>query len=278
MIEHFKFLKAHTKQTPKMTIPAPTMLASPTRDWREVVDRSLYPTLGDMFADLGPVYRKAIKDFYDAGCRYLQMDDCAFAFLCDSGMRDKVKQRGDDPDEMMKAWAGVVRSALKDKPSDMVISTHMCRGNFRSTWMAQGGYEPVAEIVFGGIPYDAFFLEYDTDRAGGFEPLRFIPKSSKQAVVLGLITSKVGTLENKNDVKARIDQATKYVGLDRLGLSPQCGFASTEEGNAIAEDDQWRQAARGRGNRERGVGPVGGGVGRAHNATKAIVRRSEVSA
>jgi len=241
MVEHFTFLKENTNQTPKMTIPSPLMLASPSRDWREAVDRSIYPTLSSMFDDLGEAYRKAVRAFHDAGCRYLQFDDCAFAFLCDAGVRKKVEARGDDPDEMMEDWIALLNSILDDKPADMTISTHMCRGNFRSTWLASGGYEPVADQVFNRINYDAYFLEYDSDRAGGFEPLRFIPKTGHKQVVLGLVTTKVAALESKDDIKRRIDQATAFVDLDRLCLSPQCGFASTEEGNALAESEQWRK-------------------------------------
>jgi 5-methyltetrahydropteroyltriglutamate--homocysteine methyltransferase len=239
MIEHFKFLKAHTHATPKLTIPCPTMLASASRDWRGIVDRSIYPTLEEMFVDLALAYRKAIRAFADAGCRYLQFDDCSLAFICDPKIRAQIREHGDDPDSMLRSWVTLINSALRDKPADMVVSTHICRGNFRSTWLAQGGYEPIADILLNQINYDAYFLEYDSDRAGGFEPLRFLPKAGGKIIVLGLITTKTGQLEVKDDVKRRIDQAGAYVDLDRLCLSPQCGFASTEEGNALTEDEQW---------------------------------------
>ena len=188
--------------------------------------------------DLGQAYKDVVKAFYDAGCRYLQFDDTVWAYLCSQKELELARQRGDDPTRLPEIYAKVINAAIKDRPSDMVITTHVCRGNFRSTWISEGGYEPVAEVMFGKTDYDGYFLEYDTERAGGFEPLRFVPKGKKQ-VVLGLITSKSGTLEKKDDVKKRIDEATKYVALDQLCLSPQCGFASTEEGNVLTEEAQW---------------------------------------
>jgi 5-methyltetrahydropteroyltriglutamate--homocysteine methyltransferase len=239
MLGQFKFLQAHTKGTAKMTIPSPTMLAATSRDWRTSADERVYPTRDEMFVDLGLAYRKALRAFADAGCRYLQMDDCSLAFVCDPEIRTMMKARGDDPDEMLEAWVELINSALTDKPDDMVVSVHVCRGNFRSTWFAQGGYEPVAEALLDRMKFDSYFLEYDSDRAGGFEPLRFLPKSGDKSVVLGLITSKTGQLENKDEIKRRIDQASAFVDLNRLCLSPQCGFASTEDGNAVTEDQQW---------------------------------------
>ena len=235
-VEHFKFVKAHTKVTPKMTIPAPSVLHF--RGGRKGISTSVYPDLDGFFDDLAKTYKDAVAAFYQAGCRYLQLDDTVWAYLCSAKERELAKQRGDDPTRLPEIYAKVINEAIKDRPSDMVITTHVCRGNFRSTWISKGGYEPVAEVLFGKVNYDGYFLEYDTERAGGFEPLRFVPKGKKQ-VVLGLITSKSGTLEHKNDVKKRIDEATKYVALDQLCLSPQCGFASTEEGNVLTEDAQW---------------------------------------
>ena len=194
-----------------------------------------------------------MKAFYEAGCRYLQFDDTVWAYLCSQKELELARQRGDDPTRLPEIYAKVINEAIKDRPSDMVITTHVCRGNFRSTWISEGGYEPVAEVMFGKTDYDGYFLEYDTERAGGFEPLRFVPKGKKQ-VVLGLITSKSGTLEKKDDIKKRIDEATKYVALDQLCLSPQCGFASTEEGNVLTEEAQWAKM-------KMIVGPVAGGVG-----------------
>jgi len=235
-LEHFKFLKAHTKVTPKMTIPAPSVLHF--RGGRKGISNTVYPSLDTFFDDLAKAYKDAVAGFYQAGCRYLQFDDTVWAYLCSQKELDLARQRGDDPTRLPEIYAKVINEAIKDRPSDMTITTHVCRGNFRSTWISEGGYEPVAETLFGKTNYDGYFLEYDTERAGGFEPLRFVPKGSKQ-IVLGLVTSKSGTLEKKEDIKARIKEAEKYVALDQLCLSPQCGFASTEEGNVLTEDAQW---------------------------------------
>ncbi len=234
-IEHFKFLQAHCNVTPKMTIPAPSTFHF--RQGRAMVSREAYPDLDNFFADIASAWGKAIRAFYDAGCRYLQLDDTAWAMLCDPSERQHSRERGDDPDKLPAIYAQVTNNALEAKPADMAITMHSCRGNFRSTWIAQGGYEFVAEHLFS-TKIDGYFLEYDSDRAGGFEPLRFFPKGEKQ-LVLGLVTSKSGTLEKKDDIKRRIDEATKYVPLEQLCLSPQCGFASTEEGNVLAEEEQW---------------------------------------
>jgi 5-methyltetrahydropteroyltriglutamate--homocysteine methyltransferase len=235
-LDHFKFLKAHTRVTPKMTIPAPSTLHF--RQGRQSISKEIYPDLDAYFDDVAAAYKKAIRAFYDAGCRYLQMDDTAWSMMCDPSEREKSRGRGDDPDSLPAKYAAMTNKALEGRPSDMVITMHSCRGNFRSTFIAQGGYEHVAEKLLGQVDIDGYFLEYDTDRAGGFEPLRFVPKGNK-LVVLGLVTSKSGTLESKDAIKRRIDEATKYVALDQLCLSPQCGFASTEEGNVLAEDEQW---------------------------------------
>jgi 5-methyltetrahydropteroyltriglutamate--homocysteine methyltransferase len=235
-LEHFKFLKAHAKVTPKMTIPAPSVLHF--RGGRKGISNTIYPSLDTFFDDLAKAYKDAVAGFYKAGCRYLQFDDTVWAYLCSQKELDLAKQRGDDPTRLPEIYAKVINEAIKDRPSDMTITTHVCRGNFRSTWISEGGYEPVAETLFGKTNYDGYFLEYDTERAGGFEPLRFVPKGNKQ-IVLGLVTSKSGTLEKKEDIKARIKEAEKFVALDQLCLSPQCGFASTEEGNVLTEDAQW---------------------------------------
>jgi 5-methyltetrahydropteroyltriglutamate--homocysteine methyltransferase len=235
-VDHFKFVKDHTKVTPKMTIPAPSVLHF--RGGRKGISKDVYPELDAFFADLAKTYKDAVAGFYQAGCRYLQFDDTVWAYLCSQKERDLAKQRGDDPTRLPEIYAEVINAAIKDRPSDMVITTHVCRGNFRSTWISEGGYGPVAEILFGKVNYDGYFLEYDTERAGGFEPLSFVPKGNKQ-VVLGLVTSKSGTLEKKDDIKKRIGEAQKFVALEQLCLSPQCGFASTEEGNVLAEDEQW---------------------------------------
>jgi 5-methyltetrahydropteroyltriglutamate--homocysteine methyltransferase len=236
MLEHFKFLKAHARVTPKMTIPAPSTFHF--RQGRAAISKQVYPDLDPFFDDLAAAYRKAIRAFYDAGCRYLQLDDTAWAMVCDPSERAHSKERGDDPDTLPKRYGKLTNAALEGKPADMTITMHSCRGNFRSTFIASGGYEFVAEQLLGHTGLDGYFLEYDSERAGGFEPLRFFPKGKKQ-LVLGLVTSKSGKLEKKDDIKRRIDEAAKYVALDQLCLSPQCGFASTEEGNVLPEDEQW---------------------------------------
>jgi len=236
MLEHFRYLKAHTRAMPKMTIPSPSVLHF--RGGRAGISKELYPDLDTFFDDLAQAYARAVRAFADAGCRYLQLDDTVWGYLCSEEQREQARQRGDDIARLPQTYARVINTAIAGRPADMVITTHVCRGNFRSTWISEGGYEPVAEVLLGQVNVDGYFLEYDTDRAGGFEPLRFLPKGKKQ-VVLGLITSKSGTLESTDDVRRRIDEATRYVELEQCCLSPQCGFASTEEGNILTEDQQW---------------------------------------
>src|SRR5712671_5219434 len=239
MLDHFRFLKKHADiahVTPKMTIPSPAVLHF--RGGRKGISKDVYPDLDAFFEDLGKTYRKAVKAFYDAGCRYLQFDDTVWAYLCSHEELQKARERGDNPDGLQSIYARVINAALEGKPADMTITTHVCRGNFRSTWISEGGYEPVAETMLGKVNYDGYFLEYDTERAGGFEPLRFLPKGNK-VVVLGLVTSKSGTLEKKDDIKRRIEEAGKFAPPEQFCLSPQCGFASTEEGNVLAEEEQW---------------------------------------
>jgi len=240
MIEHYRFLAANTRVTPKMTIPSPTLLHF--RFGRESISRTLYPDLDVFFDDLAKTYAGAVQAFYQSGCRYLQFDDTIWAFLCSEKERAQSRQRGDNPDELPEKYARMINQALAAKPADMTITTHICRGNFRSTWISEGGYEPVAETLFGKLDYDGYFLEYDTERAGGFEPLRFVPKGHKQ-IVLGLVSSKTGALESRDDLRRRIDEASKFVAPEQLCLSPQCGFASTEEGNVLSEDEQWAKLA-----------------------------------
>jgi 5-methyltetrahydropteroyltriglutamate--homocysteine methyltransferase len=235
MLEHFKYVKQHTRAVPKMTIPSPSSLHF--RYGRDSVPESIYADMNDFYRDLGRTYRGAVRAFADAGCRYLQLDEVNFAYLCDSKLRAQVADRGDDPEKLPAIYAGMINAAISDIPSDMVVAMHLCRGNFQSTFVASGGYEPVAEILFNTINAHGYFMEYDSDRAGGFEPLRFVPKG--KTVVLGLVTSKSGRLESKDEIKRRIDEAAKFVPLEQLCLSPQCGFASTEEGNILAEDEQW---------------------------------------
>ena len=234
-IEHFKFLAANTGRVPKMTIPSPSMLHY--RGGRKMINAGVYADMEGFYHDLGQAYRGAVGAFADAGCRYLQLDDVSFAYLCDPDQRTMLAERGDDPGKQPQIYADMINAAVRGRPSDMVVTMHLCRGNFRSTFVASGGYEPVAELLFNGIDIDGYFMEWDNDRSGGFEPLRFLPKGKK--VVLGLVTSKSGTLESKDDIRRRIDEASKYASLDQLCLSPQCGFASTEEGNTLAEDEQW---------------------------------------
>jgi 5-methyltetrahydropteroyltriglutamate--homocysteine methyltransferase len=223
MIEHFTFLRSHTKRTPKMTIPSPSSLHF--RYGRDAVPETLYPAMEDFYRDLGQSYRKVVRAFADAGCRYLQLDEVNLAYLCDPSLRKVIADRGEDPARLPATYAGMINAAIADIR------------NFRSNFVASGGYEPVAELLFNTINVHGYFMEYDTERAGGFEPLRFVPKG--KTVVLGLVTSKAGALEQKDAIKRRIEQATKFIDLDQLCLSPQCGFASTEEGNILAEDEQW---------------------------------------
>jgi len=241
MLEHFRFLRDHaTRATPKITIPSPSVLHF--RGGRAAISDAVYPDLGDFYRDLGAAYNRAVQAFAGEGCRYLQLDETNLAYLCDPEQRQMVRDRGEDPDRLPAVYASMINRAIAGRPADMRITMHLCRGNFRSSWIAQGGYEPVAELLFHTIGVDGIFMEYDTDRAGGFEPLRLVPKD--KTVVLGLITSKTGDLESKDTVKRRIDDAARYVDLDQLCLSPQCGFASTEEGNLLTEDQQWAKLAR----------------------------------
>jgi len=235
MLEHFKFVAAHTMRTPKITIPAPSALYG--RPVLPPIDRNVYPKLDAMFADLGQAYRNATRAFADAGCRYLQLDEVFIAMLCDPKYRQQMKDRGDDPEKLAELYGDLINTAMSGIPSDMTITMHLCRGNYRSTFMGSGGYEAEQEILFNRIKVHGYFMEYDTERAGGFEPLRLVPKD--RHVVLGLVTTKTGRLEAKDAIKRRIEQATKCISLDQLCLSPQCGFASTEEGNTLTEDEQW---------------------------------------
>ncbi len=238
-LDHFRSLKAQlartTGATPKFTIPSPTVL-----DFRLEPGHIDGPYGGrdDIVDDLVTAYRDALQAFYDAGARYVQFDDTAWAYLCSDVELEKARERGIETDGIAERYAALLNRVLDGKPDDLVVTTHVCRGNFRSTWISSGGYEPVAEQLLGVVDYNGYFLEYDSDRAGGFEPLRFLPEGDK-TVVLGLITTKSGELENIDATKKRIDEATAYAPLDQLALSPQCGFASTEEGNILTEDEQW---------------------------------------
>jgi 5-methyltetrahydropteroyltriglutamate--homocysteine methyltransferase len=235
MLEHFKFVKAHTTRTPKITIPAPSALYG--RTGRASVSEKAYPSLEQFFTELGAAYSKGVRAFADAGCRYLQLDEVFIAMLCDPNYRKTQEGRGDDPRKLAERYADLINAAMSDIPADMTITMHLCRGNYRSTFMGSGGYDPVADILFDRIKVHGYFMEYDSDRAGTFEPLRRVRKG--QTVVLGLVTTKTGELESKDRIKRRIEEAGKFVDLDQLCLSPQCGFASSEEGNTLAEDQQW---------------------------------------
>jgi 5-methyltetrahydropteroyltriglutamate--homocysteine methyltransferase len=235
MIEHFKYLAARTKRTPKITIPAPSAIYG--RPVELPIDRQIYPDNDKMFADLGAAYAKAVRAFANAGCRYLQLDEVFIAMLCDDKYRQQMRDRGDDPDRLAVIYGDLINAAMSDIPADMTITMHLCRGNYRSTWQGQGGYEKVQEILFNRINVHGYFMEYDSERAGGFEPLKLLPKGKK--VVLGLVTTKTGQLEAKDAIRRRIEEAAKYVDISQLCLSPQCGFASTEEGNSLSEDEQW---------------------------------------
>ena len=241
-IDDYRFVADHvTTAVAKQTIPAPSVLHF--RGGREAIDPAIYPDREGFFADLGTAYHGAVQAFAAAGCRYLQMDEVNIAYLCDPEQIAALKQRGEHVEGLLETYAGLINRAIEGRPADMTISMHLCRGNFRSTWVAQGGYEPVAEVLFNQIGVDAYFMEYDSDRAGGFEPLRFVPRGDK-VVVLGLMTSKTGELESKDDLKRRLDEAAKFLPLEQLAISPQCGFASTEEGNLLTEDQQWRKLER----------------------------------
>ena len=237
MLEHFKFLKSVAKRTPKFTMPSPAMLHA--RGDRASL-RKTYPDLDEFWADLTQAYREEIADLYQAGCRYLQIDDTTIAMWGDPKVQEQFRKLGDDPKRDAAMYADAVNAAIRDVPEDMTVAIHTCRGNFKSTWLASGAYADfVAERVFTGLDVDAFFLEYDTERAGGFEPLRYVPKG--KTVVLGLVSSKVPELEKKDDLRRRIDAAAKFVPLENLCLSPQCGFSSTHHGNKLTADDQWRK-------------------------------------
>jgi 5-methyltetrahydropteroyltriglutamate--homocysteine methyltransferase len=233
MLDHFKFLKSATSRTAKFTMPSPAMLHG-RADRASLV--KAYPDLGEFWADLTQAYREEIRDLYQAGCRYLQIDDTTIAMMGDPNVQEHFRKLGDDPRKDVAMYADAVNMALRDVPDDMTVAVHTCRGNYRSTWMASGSYDYVAEIAFTTIDVDGFFLEFDDERSGGFEPLRYIPKGKK--VVLGLVSSKVPELENRDALKRRIEAASKFVPLENLCLSPQCGFSSTHHGNNLSVEQE----------------------------------------
>ena len=233
-VEDFKYLKSVTQKTAKLCIPSPSMLHF--RGGRDSVDSSAYPDMAEFFEDLARVYREEVAALAEAGCKYLQLDDTNLAYLCDPEHRERARGIGEDPDKLPSLYAKLISDCLRDRPKDMVACIHLCRGNFRSAWVAEGSYETVAETLFNEINVDGFFLEYDDARSGGFEPLRFVPKG--KTVVLGLVTSKRPELEPKADLKRRVEEASQYLALDSLALSPQCGFSSSEHGNALTEQEE----------------------------------------
>ena len=237
MLSHYQFLHSAVKKgLPKFTMPSPAMLHA--RADRASLKKT-YPDQQEFWADLTRCYREEIADLYKAGCRYLQIDDTTIAMFGDPMVQEQFKKLGDDPKKDNLMYAKAVNAAIRDVPDDMAVAIHTCRGNFKSTWLASGGYDFVAETVFKTLDVDAFFLEYDTDRAGGFEPLRQVPKG--KIVVLGLVSSKLPQLEKQDDLKRRIEDAAKYVPLENLCLSPQCGFSSTHHGNILTAEDQWKK-------------------------------------
>lgn len=230
----FEFLRSVTTRMPKVTIPSPTMLHF--RGGRSAISRDAYPDLDAFYADVAAAYRAEIASLYAAGCRYVQLDDTNLAYLCDARMREGAKARGDDPNELPRSYAALINAAIRDRPADMAACVHLCRGNFKSAWAAEGGYEPVAEVLFNELDVDGYFLEYDDPRSGDFAPLRFLPKD--KIVVLGLVSTKLDRMETKDELKRRIDEAAKFAPLDQFCLSPQCGFSSTVHGNDIQVETQ----------------------------------------
>jgi len=239
MVDDFAFLKSVTKKTAKMTIPSPSMLH--LRGGRASISHEIYADIEAFWNDVAAAYREAIAQLGRAGCRYLQLDDVSFAYLCDPKIQANCRKNGDDPATLPRRYAEVINAAVRNRPAGMTITMHTCRGNFKSAWVAEGGYDPVAEAMFS-TDLDGYFMEFDSARAGTFEPLRALPRGKK--VVLGLVTTKVGTLESKDTLRRRIDEAAKIVPLDDLCLSPQCGFSSTHHGNALSQDDQWKKLER----------------------------------
>jgi 5-methyltetrahydropteroyltriglutamate--homocysteine methyltransferase len=238
MLDHFRYLASVANVVPKMSIPGPSCCHF--RTTKEDIRVAEYDDVEVLFDDLAKTYAKAVAAFYDAGCRFLQMDDIFFAYLCDPKIRAEKKADGLDPDFLISSYARIMNDAIKNRPDDMVVAMHLCRGNFQSTWVAEGAYDPAADAIFNQTDIDVYFMEYDTERAGGLEPLRLLPKGKKR-VMPGFITTKTGALEDIDSLKRMFEQASKFIDIDQLGIAPQCGFASTEEGNKISEDGQKRK-------------------------------------
>jgi 5-methyltetrahydropteroyltriglutamate--homocysteine methyltransferase len=234
-VDHFQALKDMAHVMPKMTIPSPSILHF--RGGRDAIDQTAYPDMKDFYTDLARVYSEEVRGLADAGCRYLQIDETNFAYLCDPALRQQVRDNiHEDPDQLPHTYAKLLNGAIAGKPDDMAVCIHICRGNNQSAWVAEGGYDPVAEVLFNEVDATGFFLEYDDERSGGFAPLRFMPKG--KIAVLGLVTTKAGKLETKDEIKRRIDEASRYLPLEQLALSPQCGFSSTIEGNKLTLEQQ----------------------------------------
>lgn len=238
MLDHFRYVASVTNVEPKISIPGPS--ACHFRLTPGDIAPPEYEDLDVLFADLANTYKKAVNKFYEAGCRYLQMDDIFFAYLCDPKHRAEKESQGMDPDWLISRYAQTMHDAIEGRPDDMVIAMHLCRGNFQSAWAAEGAYDPAADAVFNQTGIDIYFMEYDSERAGGLEPLRLLPKGKKR-VLPGFITTKTPELESIDDLKRRFEEASQYADLDQLGIAPQCGFASTEEGNKLTPDDQKRK-------------------------------------
>ena len=234
-VNDFSFLKAATQRTAKVALPAPSFVHA--RGGRDAIDRGAYPDLAEFYDDLAAAYRAEIASLAAAGCRYVQLDEVHFTFFCDPNLVSMFKSRGDDPQLLALKYAKLINDSFRDRPMGLTAGVHLCRGNRRSAWVASGGYEPVAEALFNEIEADRFLLEFDDDRSGGFEPLRFVPKG--KTVVLGLVSSKTPDMETASQLKRRIDEAARFVPIEQLALSPQCGFASSVAGNLISEDAQW---------------------------------------
>jgi 5-methyltetrahydropteroyltriglutamate--homocysteine methyltransferase len=235
MLDHWKFVAANTRGMAKAMMPSPTVLHY--RGGRKAIDLAAYPEMDGFYHDLGIVFREAIRELGEAGCQYVQLDEVNYTYLCDEEQRQMLRARGDDPDQLPGIYADLINAAVAGRTEGMSLAMHLCRGNFRSMWIASGGYEPVADVLFNQLNIETYFMEWDTERAGGFEPLRLVPKNKR--IVLGIMSSKLGDLETKETIKRRLDDAARYIDLDQLSLSPQCGFASTEEGNTLSEQQQW---------------------------------------
>ena len=236
-VDDFKFLASIAKATPKVTLPSPTILHF--RGGRDAIDRSAYPDMAEFYADLAGVYRAELGHLADSGCRYAQIDEVNFAYLCDPALRAEVVNLGEDPASLPKTYAKLLNDSIAGLPDDMAICMHLCRGNFAGSWVAEGGYDPVAELLFNEINVHGYFLEYDSERAGGFAPLRFLPKG--KIAVLGLVTTKASTMETKDEIRRRIDEAAKYVDIEQLALSPQCGFSSGIGGEAMSVEREFEK-------------------------------------